>query len=290
MMGFYHQKYGLVNRALKDNNESFSVAALTILMMMKQKGKSIADYNTDCRCFRDFNNSTATRLSISIFDEDEGDPHFSEVLADWSREDYIRAIRIADKVSGYFVPAVILIAIITFFVYIILGEDIGRAINTFVTILVVACPCSLGLATPLAIVVSEGVCANNGILVKKSEILENAQKINTIIFDKTGTLTYGKLKISEIINYSSLEKEKIIQVVGSIEKKSTHPIGKAFVEYLKEKKIEILNVENFNDISGLGITGIIDNEEYIIGNSKILVKYNIENKYTKDEEKLAKQR
>ena len=76
MMGFYHQKYGLVNRALKDNNESFSVAALTILMMMKQKGKSIADYNTDCRCFRDFNNSTATRLSISIFDEDEGDPHF----------------------------------------------------------------------------------------------------------------------------------------------------------------------------------------------------------------------
>ena len=198
--------------------------------------------------------------------------------------------RIADKVSGYFVPAVILIAIITFFVYIILGEDIGRAINTFVTILVVACPCSLGLATPLAIVVSEGVCANNGILVKKSEILENAQKIDTIIFDKTGTLTYGKLKISEIINYSSLEKEKIMQVVGSIEKKSTHPIGKAFVEYLKEKKIEILNVENFNDISGLGITGIIDNEEYIIGNSKILVKYNIENKYTKDEEKLAKQR
>ena len=81
-----------------------------------------------------------------------------------------------------------------------------------------------------------------------------------------------------------------MQVVGSIEKKSTHPIGKAFVEYLKEKKIEILNVENFNDISGLGITGIIDNEEYIIGNSKILVKYNIENKYTNDEEKLAKQR
>ena len=99
MMGFYHQKYGLVNRALKDNNESFSVGALTILMMMKQKGKSIADYNTDCKCFRDFNNSTATRLSISIFDEDDGEPNFSEVLADWSREDYIKAIKIADKVK-----------------------------------------------------------------------------------------------------------------------------------------------------------------------------------------------
>lgn len=99
MMGFYHQKYGLVNRALKDNNEIFSVGALTILMMMKQKGKSIADYNTDCAYFNDFNNSEATRLNISIYDENEGEPHFSEVLADWSREDYIRAIRIADKVK-----------------------------------------------------------------------------------------------------------------------------------------------------------------------------------------------
>lgn len=98
-MGFYHQKYGLVNRALKDNNESFSVGALTILMMMKQKGRSIADYNTDCICREDFNDSVATRLSISIFDENEGEPHFSEVLADWSREDYIKAIRIADKVK-----------------------------------------------------------------------------------------------------------------------------------------------------------------------------------------------
>lgn len=99
MMGFYHQKYGLVNRALKDNNESFSVGALTILMMMKQKGRSIADYNTDCICREDFNDSVATRLSISIFDENEGEPHFSEVLADWSREDYIKTIRIADKVK-----------------------------------------------------------------------------------------------------------------------------------------------------------------------------------------------
>ena len=97
MMGFYHQKYGLVNRALKDNNEFFSVGALTILMMMKQKGKRIADYNIDCTYKEDLNNSKASRLSISIFDENEGEPHCSEVLEDWSREDYIRAIKLQIK-------------------------------------------------------------------------------------------------------------------------------------------------------------------------------------------------
>ena len=146
--------------------------------------------------------------------------------------------KIADKISGYFVPIVILIAIITFIIYLILGYDISVAISTFVTILVVACPCSLGLATPLAIVVSEGVCVNNGILVKKSEVLENASKTNTIVFDKTGTLTYGKLKISKIYNYSELDNDQLIQIVGSIEEKSTHPIGKAFTDYMETKKQE----------------------------------------------------
>ena len=123
-------------------------------------------------------------------------------------------------------PVVIIIAIITLIIYLLLGFSIGKAIITFVTILVVACPCSLGLATPLAMVISEGLCASNGILVKKSEILENASKINTIVFDKTGTLTYGKLKISKIYNYSSLKDNDILQLAGSIETKSTHPIGK----------------------------------------------------------------
>lgn len=196
--------------------------------------------------------------------------------------------RVADKVSGYFVPAVILIAIITFFAYLILGQSFSSALSTFVTILVVACPCSLGLATPLAIVVSEGKCASKGILVKKSETLENAQKANTIVFDKTGTLTYGKLKISEIINYSDINNEKLLQIVGSIEAKSTHPIGKAFTDYLEENKIEKIQVEEFENIVGLGITGKIKDEKIILGNSKILSKYNVENNHIEDEEKLAK--
>ena len=122
--------------------------------------------------------------------------------------------KVADKVSGYFVPAVILIAVITFIAYLFLGYEFNTALTTFVTVLVVACPCSLGLATPLAIVVSEGLCAQNGILVKKSEILENAQKVNTIVFDKTGTLTYGTLKVSKIINYSKMKDQELMRDRG----------------------------------------------------------------------------
>ena len=196
--------------------------------------------------------------------------------------------KIADKVSGYFVPSVIAIAIITFLVYLIIGQGFGTAITSFVTVLVVACPCSLGLATPLAIVVSEGVCANNGILVKKSEILENAQKVNTIVFDKTGTLTYGKLKIAEILNYSNMDDKELLQLIGSIESKSTHPIGKAFTDYIEQNKMQMLKVQEFENIAGHGIVGKIKNEKIILGNAKILEKYKIGNNHLKDENKLAK--
>lgn len=197
--------------------------------------------------------------------------------------------KIADKISGYFVPAVILIAIITFIVYLILGLGLSNAIITFVTILVVACPCSLGLATPLAIIVSEGMCASNGILVKKSEILENASKINTIVFDKTGTLTYGKLKISKIYNYSKLEDNEILQLVGSIESKSAHPIGKAFTDYMQENNLEKKQVDNFEDVTGYGIIGDVEGKRIILGNNKIVSKFGIENNYFSDEQELAKQ-
>ena len=195
--------------------------------------------------------------------------------------------KIADKISGYFVPVVIIIAILSFIAYLILGYDFGTALGTFVTVLVVACPCSLGLATPLAIVVSEGICANNGILVKKSEILENASKINTVVFDKTGTLTYGKLRISQIYNYSNLSEEELIKIVGSIEEKSTHPIGKAFAEYMQENKIAKLEAKNIENIAGYGLTGEIDNKKIILGNRKIIQKFSIENKYLEDEKALA---
>ena len=195
--------------------------------------------------------------------------------------------KIADRIAGIFVPVVILISIITFFMYLSLGQGVTQALTTFVTILVVACPCSLGLATPLAIVVSEGLCAQKGILIKRSEILENARKIDTVVFDKTGTLTYGKLKISEIINYSKIEEKELLQLVGSIESKGIHPIGKAFTDYLEENKIEKIEIQECENIAGLGIIGKVNHEEILLGNSKLLEKYEIQNKYLKDEKKLS---
>ena len=195
--------------------------------------------------------------------------------------------KIADQISGYFVPVVIIIAIISFIAYLILGYDFGTALSTFVTVLVVACPCSLGLATPLAIVISEGICASNGILVKKSEILENASKINTVVFDKTGTLTYGKLRISQIYNYSNLSEKELIEIAGSIEETSTHPIGKAFAEYMQENKIAKLEAKNIENIAGYGLTGEINNKKIILGNRKIIEKFSIENKHLEDEKVLA---
>ena len=196
--------------------------------------------------------------------------------------------KIADKVSSFFVPIVILLAVLSFIVYLLLGYDFASSLIVFVTVLVVACPCSLGLATPLAIVVAEGLCASNGILVKKSEILENAQKIDTVVFDKTGTLTYGKLKISEIKNYSNISEKDLLQMIGSIESKSSHPIGKAFTDYLEENNLSKLEVKEFGNVSGYGIIGRVNNQKMVIGNAKILQNFNIENKYEDDEKDLAK--
>lgn len=196
--------------------------------------------------------------------------------------------RIADKISGYFVPTVLFISIITFIVYLIVGNTFSESLIRFVTVLVVACPCSLGLATPLAIVISEGLCAEKGILVKKGEILEKLPKINTIVFDKTGTLTYGKLKISKINNYSKMTNEELLKLVATIEANSSHPIGKAFLDYIEENKISKLEVQNFENISGYGITGIVGGKNIILGNSKILEKFDINNKYKEEEIKLSK--
>lgn len=195
--------------------------------------------------------------------------------------------KIADKVSGIFVPVVILIAIITLILYLLITKDLSESLTTFVTILVIACPCSLGLATPLAIVVSSGQCAKEGILIKTSEILENVQKIDTVIFDKTGTLTYGKLKISKVINYSNLKEQKLLQLVGSLEAKSNHPISKAFESYMSENNVNPLEVSDFENIPGFGIKGKVEKEEIMLGNSKLLNKYNIKNTHITDENTLS---
>ena len=185
--------------------------------------------------------------------------------------------KIADIISGYFVPAIILIAIFSSIIWLILGKDIGFIINIFITVLVVACPCSLGLATPLAIVMASGLASRNGILIKSSESLENAHKVKTIVFDKTGTLTKGHLSISKIYNYTNLKEEEIIGVVASIENHSEHPIAKGIVRYAKEKNIlvNLEKVSDFRNMSGLGIEAKYNGETYLIGNKKLMQENNI---------------
>ena len=190
--------------------------------------------------------------------------------------------RLADKVSSYFVPGIMIIALLTLIIYLIIGKSFNDSIIPFVTVLVVACPCALGLATPLAIVVSEGSSAKEGILIKTSETLENANKIDTIIFDKTGTFTYGNLKISKLYNYSKYKDNELLKLVSSLENNSTHPIATAFKEYYDSK----IKVDKFNNIDGIGLYGIINKKEIYVGNNKLFKKLNIENKYSNDEKEL----
>ena len=189
--------------------------------------------------------------------------------------------KVADIVSGIFVPSIMIIAGFTFLVYLLLGYGLDVAFTHFVTVLVVACPCALGLATPLAIVVSVGLCAQNGILVKRSEILENAHKVDTIVFDKTGTLTYGSLLVSKVYNYSTYQEKDLIKIVASIERKSTHPIASAFQS---ERCDKLFEVKDFKNIQGIGLSASIGDKKYFIGSSKILVSLGIKNKYEEEEQ------
>lgn len=183
--------------------------------------------------------------------------------------------KLADKVSSVFVPIVIAIAIITFIVWLIIGKSFAVALNYFVTVLVVACPCSLGLATPLAIVIASGVCSQKGILVKNSESLENAHKVKTIIFDKTGTLTKGTLSFSKMYNYSDLNDDDIFKIIAGVEKKSEHPIAKAIVEEAEKRNIDFDEVKEFKAILGQGVFAVVENYDVLIGNKRLMDANNI---------------
>ncbi len=197
--------------------------------------------------------------------------------------------KIADKVSSIFVPVVIAIAIVAFIVWMIISKDIAFAINIFITVLVVACPCSLGLATPLAIIVGSGLATKKGILIKSSESLENAHKVKTVVFDKTGTLTEGKLTVSKLYNYSDLEEEEVLKIIASVENKSEHPIARAIVNYVAERKIDIVEVNDFKAIAGMGVEASYnDNKTVIIGNQKLMDENKIEILEKHDAESLMK--
>lgn len=183
--------------------------------------------------------------------------------------------KVADKISGIFVPAIIIIAIVSFLLSFILYKNFAQSINIFVSVLVVACPCSLGLATPLSVIIASTEANKKGIIIKQSEVLENAAKISTAIFDKTGTLTKGALTVSKIYNYTELDETEILEILASGEKNSSHPIALAIVNFAKEKNIKLKTLEEFKEFPGKGIVIKINGNKYYIGNKKLLEENNI---------------
>src|SRR3989339_793512 len=177
----------------------------------------------------------------------------------------------ADKISAYFVPAVIGIAILTGLVwYFFLGASLAFALMAFTSVIVIACPCALGLATPTAIMVGTGKGAEYGVLIKGGEPLEAANKIQAIVFDKTGTLTNGKPEVTDMISLSTLDEEEIIRISASLEKSSEHPLAEAIVRYAEEESINIAPVTDFRAIPGHGVEGKVDTAVYYLGNRKLI--------------------
>ncbi len=183
--------------------------------------------------------------------------------------------QMADIVSGYFVPIVFGIAVVSFLAWFIGGESLVFSLTIFIAILVIACPCALGLATPTAIMVGTGKGAEYGILIKGGEALETTHKINTIIFDKTGTITEGKPEVTDILTITGVERNQLLQLAASAEKGSEHPLGEAIVNEAEKENLELSKVDHFNAIPGHGIEVEILGIPMILGNKKLMTERNI---------------
>jgi len=177
----------------------------------------------------------------------------------------------ADRIASWFVPAVIGIAVLTFIVwFLILQAPLSFALMAFTAVIVIACPCALGLATPTAIMVGTGKGAEYGVLIKGGEPLEMAHTINTVVFDKTGTLTHGKPAVTDVLSFSTLDEEEILSLAGSLERSSEHPLAEAIFRYVQEEGAEISEVQGFRAIPGHGVEGQVNGEHYYLGNRRLI--------------------
>ncbi|MBU1877066.1 MAG: heavy metal translocating P-type ATPase [Patescibacteria group bacterium] len=178
---------------------------------------------------------------------------------------------LADKVSFYFVPSVIGIAILSFAIWLLLGQPLTFALSVFVAVLIIACPCALGLATPTAVMMGTGLAAQNGILIKSGKALEIARDVNIVIFDKTGTLTRGEPSVTDIIQVKNKISEKsILQISASVEKNSEHPLAQAIINKAKEEKVNLSEVKNFQAIPGYGVSADLENKKILFGTRKLM--------------------
>ena len=192
--------------------------------------------------------------------------------------------KLVDKIAGVFVPVVVGIAFVTFIFWLFAAEpnSFSAALTNFVAVLIIACPCALGLATPTAIIVGTGLGASNGILIRNGESLELAQKISIILFDKTGTITEGKPSVSKFITKNILEEELIL-LSASLESKSEHPLAISILEYAKSKNVSLIQPETFQSLNGFGLTGIVNGKTVIIGSYNLMKEFSISTDQLEDE-------
>lgn len=196
--------------------------------------------------------------------------------------------QMADIVSGYFVPIVFAIAVLASAAWLISGQTTVFALTIFISVLVIACPCALGLATPTAIMVGTGKGAEYGILIKGGEALEHTHKINTIVFDKTGTITQGKPEVTDIVTVGDISKQRLLQIAASSEKGSEHPLGEAIIRGAEKESLHILELDSFEAIPGYGIQVQVEGLKVLLGNEKLMADRKISlSKLKEESDKLA---
>lgn len=195
-------------------------------------------------------------------------------LVDEANQSKAPIAKLADEIAGVFVPAVLIISAITFGVWMAMGYGFENALNFAISVLVISCPCALGLATPVSIMVATGKSADFGLLFKNAEVLENLHKIDVIVMDKTGTITEGKPILTDIV--TDLDEENFLKIAGSIEKNSQHPLASAIINYAQENDIDLEEITNFNSVSGRGLNGEIAGNKYLAGNLEYMLEEKID--------------
>ena len=195
-------------------------------------------------------------------------------LVDEANQSKAPIAKLADEIAGVFVPAVLLIAAATFGIWMALGYGFENALNFAISVLVISCPCALGLATPVSIMVATGKSADFGLLFKNAEVLENLHKIDVIVMDKTGTITEGKPILTDIV--TDLDQAEFLKIAGSLEKNSQHPLASAILNYTVEKNIGLEEITNFNSVSGRGLNGEVAGNKYLAGNLEYMLEEKID--------------
>ncbi|WP_277219131.1 heavy metal translocating P-type ATPase [Peptoniphilus vaginalis] len=209
-------------------------------------------------------------------------------LVDEANQSKAPIAKLADEIAGVFVPTVLIIAAATFGIWMALGYGFENALNFAISVLVISCPCALGLATPVSIMVATGKSADFGLLFKNAEVLENLHKIDVIVMDKTGTITEGKPILTDIV--TDLDQDEFLKIAGSLEKNSQHPLASAILNYAQEENINLEEITNFNSVSGRGLNGEVAGKKYLAGNLEYMLEEKIDLRGFKDKaEELAGQ-